>query len=273
MAELQSLSRRDFIPGKQIPVLDHGYVRLVTYTPWNAVDLAEAVEQGNLEKAKSLLTDHDLSAVNAARASFAKEKDSLGEADLKLLRFLAEAEPVPHSSPFRHNHVTLEVYAPLFVCRQWWRHAVGAATVEEGTPWSELSRRYVRGRIDYYLPSAEEWRATAPNIKQGSAGPLVDTDSITAVWATTTTKELLDRLVAHYLELVERGVAPEQARMILPQNVYTTFRWSPSIQALANFLVQRLDSHAQREIQEYAKAVYQLVRPIFPHSLKALVGC
>lgn len=271
--EQDTLSRREHIPGEQIPLFDHGYVRLVTYTPWNMVGLVNAINEGDLSRAKALLTEHDLAEVNAARASFAKEKDALSAGDIGLVKYLADAEPVPHSSPFRHNHLTLEVYAPLFVCRQWWRHAIGAGTTEDGTPWSELSRRYVRGKIDYYLPQPEEWRVTAENIKQGSAGLLVHREGgqAYAEWATDSTRDKLDDLVEHYQRLVDAGVAPEQARIFLPQNVYTSFRWSPSVQALGNFLVQRMDGHAQKEIQDYADAVRALTAPIFPLAISALV--
>lgn len=265
-------------------VLDAGRVRLVTWTHWNMPELANQVRTAreyldkdmpayvaeSLATAAALLASEDLAAVNAARASFDKESQALEPKDLRLLRFLAQAEPVPHMAPFRHAHVTLEVYAPLFVCRQWWKHVVGAP-LEEGTPWSELSRRYVRGEIEYHLPLPWEWRAAPDNAKQGSGGPLVDTDTVAAAAASTSTKLALDALVRHYHHLLELGVAAEQARMVLPQNVYTTFRWSPSVQALANFLVQRLDDHAQHEIRLYARALVPMVAGIFPHSLEALL--
>jgi thymidylate synthase (FAD) len=249
-----------------IPVHNGGYVRLVTYTPWNMVDLHDALHNDNLSAAQQLLTQHDLSAVNAARASFAKEKSTLTDADHRLLTFLAEAKPTAHSSPFRHSHVSLEVNAPLAICRQWWRHVVGAGTTEAGTPWSELSRRYVRGDIEVFIPDV--FRSAPDNAKQGSGPPLGAALQSTArhIWldAVTAAEDAYD-------ELVSLGVAPEQARMILPQATYTTFRWTPSVQALAQFLVQRFDSHAQQEIRDYAEAVAQIVLPIFPHSLKALV--
>jgi thymidylate synthase (FAD) len=251
----------------RVDVLDAGYVILKSYTPWNMVDLHNAIVSRDLNRADFLLTEHDLSAVNAARASFNKEKEFLTEADYRLLKFLADAKPTPHSSPFRHSHVTLEVNAPLAVCRQWWRHAIGAATTEEGTPWSELSRRYVRGDIECHIP--DSFRAAPDNMKQGSGGPLGSplTDKARSEFALA-----VNQALASYEELISLGVAPEQARMVLPQSVYTTFRWSPSIQALAQFLVQRLDDHAQYEIRVYALAVLELVRPIFPHSLDALLG-
>jgi thymidylate synthase (FAD) len=215
---------------KEIRVLDHGYVRLVTYTPWNMVELEQAILDGDLERARELLTEHDLSAVNAARASFAKESDKLTNKDTNLIDFLADAEPVPHTSPFRHNHVTLEINCPLIVARQWWRHAVGASTTEDGTPWSELSRRYVRGGIQVHVPYA--FRSKPSNAKQGSGPPLDDTTQKNAEYEYV---NACDTAIAAYDSLISLGVAPEQARMVLPQGVYTSFRWSPSVQALTNF--------------------------------------
>ena len=250
-----------------IKVHDHGYVRLVTYTPWNMVAVQEALDTLDLPRARVAAVDHDLAAVNAARASFAKEQEELTDKDLRLIEFLANATPVPHSSPFRHNHVTLEIQCPIIVARQWWRHVIGASTTEEGTPWSELSRRYVRGGIEYHIP--ETFRAKPDHAKQGSGGDLSATDDFTARQRFRTACEVA---VETYEFLVnDLGVAPEQARMCLPQGVYTSFRWTPSIHALANFLIQRKDPHAQKEIRDYAEAVYSLVLPIFPHSLKALV--
>jgi thymidylate synthase (FAD) len=251
----------------ELKVLDYGYVRLVTYTSWNAVDLDAAIRAGDLVEARRLIENHDLAEVNAARASFAKEKSTLDPGDERLVSFLADAEPVPHSSPFRHSHVTLEVQCPLIVARQWWRHVIGCGTTEDGTPWSELSRRYVRGGVQYHLP--DRFRAAPANAKQGSSGFV---DQRKNEQAQEAYKLACDLAVDVYDGLIAAGVAPEQARMVLPQAMYTSFRWSPSVQALANFLTQRLDEHAQDEIRVYAKAVQTLVTPIFPHALAALVG-
>jgi thymidylate synthase (FAD) len=250
----------------EIRVHDHGYVRLVTYMPANMVAIEEAITAGDLDGARAFLGQHDLAAVNAARASFATEKAALDDRDRGLIRFLADAAPVPHSSPFRHNHVTLEVNCPLIVARQWWRHVIGGSTTEEGTPWSELSRRYVRGGIQYHVP--ERFRVKPANAKQGSGGPAPDVVNAMAQgqfrFACETAVEIYEYL------LNDLSIAPEQARMVLPQGVYTSFRWSPSVQTLANFLVQREDSHAQEEIRDYAAAVRDLVARIFPLGIAAM---
>lgn len=253
---------------KEVKVLDHGYVRLVTFTPHNMVDLIEAIEQGDLAEAHRLATeDHDLTEINAARASFATERSTIDAKDRRLVSFLADAEPVPHSSPFRHAHISFEVSCPLPIARQWFRHVVGAGTSEEGTPWSELSRRYVRGGISYHLP--DQFRLAAANAKQGSGGSA-------SAWlnqqARTAFREQCEHALNTYDYLIENGIAPEQARMVLPQGVFTSFRWSPSIQALTNFLVQREDAHAQLEIQLYSAAVRELAHRWFPLAVGALTN-
>ncbi len=250
----------------KIEVLDKGYVKLVTYTPWNMVAIQEALDQDNLNAAKELLKEHDLSEVNAARASFAKEKTSLNAKDTNLIDFLAEAKPVPHTSPFRHSYVTLEVYCPLVVARQWWRHVIGAGTTEEGTPWSELSRRYVRGGVDYHLPT--QFRYAAANAKQGSGK---DLETSLNDFSISIFSDACAHSVEAYERLLEHGIAAEQARMVLPQGVFTSFRWSPSILAVSNFLTLRLAPDTQLETRVYAEAVYNLVKPIYPLAFNALV--
>jgi thymidylate synthase (FAD) len=251
---------------KELKVLDKGYVRLITFDPHNMVDLVEAIEAGDMGLAQKLITNHDLAEVNAARASFGKSKTELDEKDVGLVNFLADAKPVPHTSPFRHNHVTLEVYAPLPVARQWWRHVVGAPTTEEGTPWSELSRRYVRGGVEYHIP--EQFRKAPENSKQGSGGPI---DDRTNDFARSLLTDVCDAAVSGYEQMLNLGIAAEQARLVLPQGVYTSWRWSPSVQALASFLEHRLAPDAQWEIRQYANAVLELTKPIFPLALEALV--
>lgn len=249
----------------EVKVLDHGYVRLITYTPYDMVSLEQAIESGDLELARILIGSHDLAEVNAARASYGASKNTLDAKDEKLITFLADAKPVPHTSPFRHNHLTLEVSCPLPVARQWWRHAIGAGTTEDGTPWSELSRRYVRGGIQYHVPAT--WRSKPENSKQGSGAPL---NGDTADQASFAYQNACAFAVQQYEVLLSLGVAPEQARMVLPQGVFTSFRWSPSVQSLTNFLVHREAPDAQWEIREYAKAVREVCQRVFPLGIDAL---
>ena len=129
----------------KISVLDKGYIRLVD-------------QLGN-----------DTSVVNAARVSYDKESDGFGEKDAKLLQFLIREG---HTSPFRHAALTFEVYAPLFVARQWWKYAVSSTHIDDQNGWNESSRRYVTEDEEFYIPQANEWRSKPENSKQGSGEPI-----------------------------------------------------------------------------------------------------
>jgi thymidylate synthase (FAD) len=249
----------------KIDVLDHGYVRLVTWTPPDMVAITEYIRNREATGGADLLENNDLLAVNAARASFGASKSVLDDKDAKLIKFLTGSTP-QHSSPFRHSHVSLEISAPLPIARQWWRHVIGAGTTEEGTPHSELSRRYVRGGIQYHIPAV--WRSKPENSKQGSGAPV---DEHLQEAAGNVFSEACHNALRAYDFLIEQGIAPEQARFVLPQGVYTSWIWTPSIQALANFLVHRLAPDAQHEIREYTKAVDTLVRPLFPLAFEGFV--
>jgi thymidylate synthase (FAD) len=220
-----------------IKVLDNGYVRLVDHM------------------------GSDLTPVNAARVSFAKESKSLTNKDIKLINYLATHE---HTSPFRHAFVSFEVHAPLMVARQWWKHVVGSDHTMEA--WNESSRRYVTEDPEFYVPT--EWRAAPDNKKQGSGEVLGKTLSVQLTQALMEHIELSEAL---YEGALEEGVCAEQARLFLPAyGMYVRWYWSGSLQAVAHFLNLRLDGHAQKEIQEYAQAVYDLVYPLFPVSIQAL---
>lgn len=218
-----------------IQVLDRGYVR--------------TTHQGGT----------DLEVVNAARVSFDREVDDLEVGDYKLLRYLAEHG---HTSPFRHVSLGLEIYAPLMVARQWWKHVVGAPFVD--TPWNESSRRYVTEDPEVYFP---EFLKAAPETKKQGAGGEHPKSAIL--------RELLREHqlagVSLYEYLVEQGVAVEQARLALPAyGLYVRWRWVPSLQALAHFVALRDHGDAQGEIQQYARAVETLAAEAFPASWTAL---
>jgi thymidylate synthase (FAD) len=226
---------------KTIPVLDKGYVSLVNV-------------MGN-----------DLSIVNAARVSYDKESEEFSERDEKLLSFLVREG---HTSPFRHAAVTFEVYAPLFVARQWWKYAVASTHIDDQNGWNESSRRYITEQEQFYIPMDNEWRSKPENSKQGSGDPLVESIG----------KELTDKMaktislgVSLYHEAMDAGVAPELARLFLPAyGMYVRWRWTVSLQGVMTFLNQRMEHDAQVEIQQYAFAVKDLVAEHFPHSFKAL---
>jgi thymidylate synthase (FAD) len=194
----------------------------------------------------------DLSVVNAARASHARESKQFGDKDARLLRFLAAHS---HFSPFRHAFITLEVKAPLLVARQWWKYVVASDHTMEA--WNEASRRAITTDPEFYFP--DRWYTDG------------DRDSQAGPEATIKLGEIARAGLKAYRWALDAGIAPEQARLMLPAYaMYTTWRWSASLQSLGHFLTQRLREDAQCAIREYAKAVRELVEPLFPVSLSVL---
>lgn len=226
-----------------IKVLDKGYVRLVD------------------------VMGSDLSVVNAARASFAKESLELSVQDGRLLEFLVREN---HMSPFRHAFMTFEVKSPLLVARQHWKYVVGSDHTMDS--WNESSRRYITMDPEFYIPQKEEWRLSPDNKKQGSGGPV---DPWTGSLLTQQLMDYVDQGEALYNMAMENGVAAEQARLFLPAyGMYVVYRWSCSLQSVALFLNQRLAEDSQKEIQEYAKAIRLLSLESFPVSIDLLTkGC
>lgn len=199
---------------------------------------------------------NDLTVVNAARVSFAKESTEFSEKDAKLVTFLAKHN---HVSPFFHPQIRMRLKMPIFLAREWFRHTVGFAR-------NEVSRRYVDDDPEFFVP--EVCRARDPKLKQGSKQESV-TDNTMCV---KTIHEITDQAFHIYKGLLEAGVCPEQARMILPQSMYTEFIETASLAAYARLCNLRLDPGAQKEIREYADAVVKLLEPKFPVSWKALVA-
>lgn len=213
----------------------------------------------------------DLSVVNAARVSFAKQSEwehgdyrdergepitwYLSEKDTKLISYLAKHG---HWSPFAHNSISLRIKTPIFVARQLVKHQVGLV-------WNEVSRRYVDDEPEFYFP--EVWRGKPENAKQGSSGEVSYFECSGADPQTHSENSLI-----LYQELMQWGVAPEQARMVLPQNTMTEWIWTGSLMAFARVCKQRLDVHAQQETQEVAKMINNIVEPLFPVSWKALMN-
>lgn len=211
----------------------------------------------------------DLSVVNAARVSFDKESDweysdqadyRLGDKDAKLINYLAKHN---HWSPFAHTSIQLRVKAPIFVARQLVKHQVGGV-------WNEVSRRYVDSEPEFWFP--DQWRGRpAGSMKQGSSG-VVDKIKGSAGY---TPEEWAQQSVSHalccYNDMLESGVAPEQARMILPQNTMTEWYWTGSLMFFTRICKQRLDPHAQQETREIAERIAEIVAPLFPVSWSALM--
>lgn len=223
-----------------IQVLDKGYIRLVD-------------SMGS-----------DLTPANAARVSYNKASDSLSDKDRSLISFLAREG---HTSPFRHAMLQFEVYAPLMVARQWWKYVVGSDHTMDG--WNESSRRYITEEPTYYIPNEGQWRSAPNNSKQGSGEPV---SNILGYQAMKRLMETIDKAEQNYNWAIKEGICAEQARLFLPAyGMYVRWYWTSSLQGVANFLNQRLEHDAQKEIQLYAHAVYELAKEKFPVSLTELM--
>jgi thymidylate synthase (FAD) len=200
----------------------------------------------------------DLTVVNAARVSFAKESKEFSQQDGKLVKYLAKHH---HVTPFFHPQVRMRIKMPIFVAREWFRHQIGFAR-------NEVSRRYVDSEPECYCPVKEDIRARDSNKKQGSK----DTPVECSENAMLCMESAMDHATKAYYELIETyKVAPEIARMVLPQSMYTEFIETGSLAAYARLCNLRLDPTAQKEIRDYANAVDQLLQSRFPVSWAALL--
>lgn len=222
-----------------IKVLDKGYVRLDKYM------------------------GDDLDPVNRAKTSYMRESVEFGEREARLLAFLGREE---HSSVFRHSAITFEVYAPLFIARQWWKYAVASSHVEDQLGWNESSRRYVTEIPEFYVPAEGEWRSAPENSKQGSGLPV---DLNYGEFYTEALEHSIKAGISLYDKALEDGIAPEQARLFLPAyGLYVRWSWTGSLGAMIHFLQQRIANDAQYEIRVYACAVLQIVQQLFPEVVK-----
>lgn len=209
------------------------------------------------------LLDHmgsDLSVVNAARVSFSKVSLEMTEADKKLIRYLAKHD---HWTPFAHTSISLRIKAPIFVARQLGKHQVGLV-------WNETSRRYVKDTPEFYEP--ETWRAAAENVKQGSSETEVITRTKQGYPLVEGIPILYQGLLDVYEDMIEAGVSPEQARMILPQAMMTEWVWTGSLLAFVRVCKLRLDKHTQKETRDVAELIYVIIKQLYPVSVDALMG-
>lgn len=200
----------------------------------------------------------DMSVCRAARVSFAKDASNFTpEQNKNLIKYLAKHN---HWTPFAHAFVTLHMKAPIAIHAQCVKHQIGFAM-------NTVSRRYVSEAPDYYLPIFRE--KPTGSVKQGSGDEITgDTqDNIQHAYA-----EHMITSIDLYELLLDLGVAPEQARFVLPQGVLTEWVWSGSLMAWARFYNQRIDPHAQKEIQELAKQVDKIIAPLFPVAWEALTN-
>ena len=235
----------------------------------------------------------DLSVVNSARVSFNKKSKAksseikkvslyssgeveveipkLKERDEKLIRYLARHQ---HWTPFAHTCVTFHIKAPMFVARQLQKHQIGLV-------WNEVSRRYIKEDPEFYIP--EQWRYQADNVKQGSSEDFIKDDDLDVKikkeynneydWSddlVLTPFEISEDSKSTYKTLLDIGICPEQARMVLPQNTYTEWYWTGSLFAFARVCKLRCAKDTQKETRDIANQILSLCSEIYPVSWKYL---
>ena len=194
----------------------------------------------------------DLSVVNSARVSFAKEVEAMDTGDVKLIRYLAKHR---HDTPFRHNFIQLRCKVPLFLARQLMKH-------QAGLTWNEESRRYIDSTPEFYQP--DNWRARPDkSIKQGSGSVL--NNAYTGQYDV-----MVGKMMHYYQNLLDSGIAPEMARMVLPQSAMVNYIWSGNLLAFYHVYNLRSGEGAQAEAVEFAKLLKQAIEPEFPISWNAL---
>ena len=219
----------------------------------------DVLDKGYIEVVDTL--GDDLTPVNAARVSFGGRSEKFTDKDRRLSKFLIKHK---HFSPFRHQHVMMIIKAPEFVMRQWYKHVVGIETtsssVTKDHAWNEISGRYVEVE-EYYVP--EVYRAQSDDNKQASEGEVEDQKGALQSW-----EDSIVHAKIFYEGLLRRGVAKEQARAVLPLSQYTQVWWTASFQSIMNFIELRDEKTAQVEIQEYARALKEIMLLKFPETTK-----
>ena len=220
--------------GDRVGVLDHGFVRL---------DAAMA---------------DDLSVANAARVSFARRKEELDDADRGLIRFLMRDR---HGTPFEHNSFRFHIRCPIFVAREWMRHRIGS--------FNEFSLRYAKATDDFYMPDPADVRSQVGKPGAYSFEPV---DDDLASETQVELRKVYDVAYETYTALVEKGVARELARSVLPVGAYTEVYWTVNARSLMNFVSLRAAETAQREIRRYALAVEAFLAREMPVTYAAFIA-
>ena len=192
---------------------------------------------------------NDLTVVNAARVSYSKTKKSFDISDEKLIKYLAEHK---HWSPFAHASLQFRIKAPIFVARQLVKHQIGLT-------WNEVSRRYVDFPPELYKP--DSWRGRPKNSKQGSDGEIELDQTINY-----SMESAMESCLILYNTLLQKGVAPEQARMVLPQSMMTEWYWSGTLYAFSRVCNLRCKLDTQKETRDVADEIYKICDDKFPYS-------
>jgi thymidylate synthase (FAD) len=210
----------------ELKVFEHGFVRL-----------------------DSAMAD-DLSVVNSARVSFAVRKEEMDDRDKGLIRFLMRDR---HGTPFEHNSFRFHIRTPIFVAREWFRHRIGS--------FNEESARYHKLSDDFYVPEPQAVRSQVGKPGAYSFEPVPESVAHETI---DTFRRIYKELYAEYQNLIEKGVAKELARAVLPFGIFTQFYWTINARALMNFISLRNSEFAQYEIRVYAEAVEQLFAQQMP---------
>lgn len=203
---------------------------------------------------------NDNTIANTARVSMGDNESWLflpkGYDDQKRDKLLAYLAREMHTSPFRHTGISVRGKVPLFIARQLGKHQVGLT-------WNEESRRYVDNDPEFFDPT-DLWRARPDqSIKQGSGNLLPDEDQVVL---NDIYDNVIDVTMGAYQTALQYNVAPEMARMMLPQSMMVNFIWTGSLMAFAHVYALRIDSHAQKEARDFAEAIDSVIRPLFPES-------
>jgi thymidylate synthase (FAD) len=211
-------------------------------------------------------TSGDWGAIMQSVAECSSEEDQKIVYDEDLEGLLNHIRKMPsHWSPFAHTAISLHLKMPIFVARQIMKHTTGIE-------YNEVSRRYVKSEPEFYFPDV--WRKKADNVKQGSSDEAVA--NYQSLWEYDSVENdynaHMNEAAEFYKHLLSQGVAPEQARMVLPQSMYTEVIATGNLYAWANMYIQRTDSHAQKETQDLAKQIGDIVKPLYPVSWDALVS-
>lgn len=239
----------------------------------------DVLDKGYIELDDGMFKEPKLKVVNTARVSYAKRSESLGDKDIRLIEFLLSSG---HSSVLRHSYYSFRIKAPLFVFRQAWKYQVGSQWMESeeftdtgsieilDSSWNEQSGRFTEFQPEFYIPT--ELRKQSKSNKQGSDGLVTELIEIEDLSGHGITSELytpidyleesIQQSFQHYQTLIGIGVAREQARLVLPVNLYSECIWTCSLQTILYFLSQRLKQDAQFEIRQYALAIRELMSPM-----------
>ena len=228
----------DLVPNKTIPCLDKGFVELIDVMP-------RIVPEGQT---------CDYAICQMARLSYQHGTKSVNE-DRGLINYLLRAA---HTSPFEAIEIKLNLKMPIFVSRQFCRHRTSSL--------NEMSARYSIMKDEFYFPEADSLRKQSSYNKQGSEGNI---EEIQASVFAEAIKSQCNSAYDLYLRMLDAGVTREQARMVLPVNLYTQFYWKQNLHNMLHLLALRMDHHAQYEIRVFANAMYEIVKYLAPWTVEA----